>query len=64
MEIKEINEHYKNYYEKKDEIGSGGYGTVYKVINKETKEIRAIKIMKIKGDEKIFMNLMNNELKI
>jgi len=63
MVEKEINEHYKNYYEKKDEIGSGGYGTVYKVINRETKEIRAIKIMKINEDETIFMNHMNNELK-
>ena len=62
-EINEINDHYKNYYEKKDEIGSGGYGTVYKVINKKTKEIRAIKIMKINEDEKLFMEHMNNELK-
>ena len=63
MAVKEINEHYKKYYEKKDEIGSGGYGTVYKVINKKTKEIRAIKIMKINEDEKLFMEHMNNELK-
>ena len=43
MAVKEINDHYKNYYEKKDEIGKGQYGKVYKVINKESKEKRAIK---------------------
>ena len=63
QEINEINDHYKNYYEKKDEIGKGRYGKVYKVINKKTKEIRAIKIMKINEDEKLFMEHMNNELK-
>ena len=64
MAVKEINEHYKNYYEKKDELGKGRYGKVYKVINKKTKEIRAIKIMDIDDDdEKVFMKYMNNELK-
>ena len=38
-EIKLINDHYKNYYEKKDEIGNGGYGTVYKIINKKQKKL-------------------------
>ena len=62
MEVKKIKEHYKKYYEKKDEIGSGAYGKVYKVINKKTKEIRAIKIMDIKENEREFLNHMNNEL--
>ena len=64
MEIKEITDHYKKYYEKKDKIGKGQYGKIYKVINKKTKEIRAIKIMDIDGDEEEFMNHINNELKI
>ena len=63
MKVKEINDHYKKYYEKKDLIGKGQYGKVYKVINNKTKEIRAIKIMDIDEDEKIFMMHMNNELK-
>ena len=63
MEVKEINDHYKKYYEKKEEIGCGAYGKVYKVINNKTKEIRAIKIMEIREDEREFMNHMNNELK-
>ena len=63
MAVKEINDHYKKYYEKKDLIGKGQYGKVYKVINNKTKEIRAIKIMDIDEDEKIFMMHMNNELK-
>ena len=63
MAVKDINDHYKKYYEKKDLIGKGQYGKVYKVINNKTKEIRAIKIMDIDEDEKIFMMHMNNELK-
>ena len=63
MAIKEINEDYKNYYEKKDKIGKGQYGKVYKVINKESKEKRAIKIIDIDEDEKMFINNINNELK-
>jgi serine/threonine protein kinase len=40
----------KKFYEKKNLIGKGQYGKVYKVINKKTKEIRAIKIMYIDED--------------
>ena len=63
MKVKEINDHYKKFYEKKNLIGKGQYGKVYKVINKKTKEIRAIKIMDIDEDENVFMSHMNNELK-
>ena len=63
MEVKEINGNYKEYYEKRNKIGSGAYGKVYKAINKKTKEIRAIKIMDIDTDKGEFINHMNNELK-
>ena len=41
-------QNYKDYYETIEMIGEGGYGCVYKGREKETNEIRAIKIMEIK----------------
>ena len=46
---------YEEYYEKIDVIGVGGYGCVYKGREKETKELRAIKVMSL---EKIKENLL------
>ena len=49
-----IYQNYEEYYEKIDVIGIGGYGCVYKGRDKETKELRAIKVISI---EKIKENL-------
>ena len=38
-------QNYKEYYELQEIIGGGGFGTVYKGIDKETKELRAIKVI-------------------
>ena len=38
-------QNYKEYYELKEIIGRGGFGTVYKGIEKETNELRAIKVI-------------------
>ena len=46
---------YKDYYELKDIIASGGYGIVYKGREKITNEFRAIKVMNI---EKIKISLL------
>ena len=49
-----IKKNYKEYYEIIEVIGIGGYGCVYKGRNKNTKEMRAIKVISI---EKITENL-------
>ena len=36
------------YNPEQDKIGEGAYGTIYKVIKKDTKEKRAIKLIDIK----------------
>ena len=41
-------QNYEEYYERKEIIGTGGYGYVYKGIDKKTQELRAIKVMNIK----------------
>jgi len=41
-------QNYKEYYETKDIIGVGAYGCVYKGREKETNELRAIKVMEIR----------------
>ena len=61
-EIKEIKEDYNNYYEKKDVLGKGRYGKVYKGMNKKTKEMRALKVMDIYGEEEKLMKAIKNEL--
>ena len=50
-----INNNYKKYYDIIDLIETGGYGCVYKGREKETKELRAIKVMSI---EKIEQSLL------
>ena len=50
MIVKEIGEDFRKDYEydeRKDKIGSGSYGTVYRVTNKVSKEKRAIKLIDI-----------------
>ena len=42
-----IMKNYKEYYEIIEVIGIGGYGCVYKGRDKNTKEMRAIKVMSI-----------------
>ena len=63
MEVKEITDDYKKYYEKMNKIGKGQFGKVYKGKNKKTQEIIAIKIMAIDEKDKDFMKNINNELK-
>ena len=59
--IERSQQNYKKFYETLDVIGIGGYGCVYKGKEKETKELRAIKVMDI---EKIKDNLLSQyELK-
>ena len=51
------NEDFRLKYEynpEKDKIGEGSFGTVYKVIKKDTKEKRAIKLIDIKKYKKIY----------
>ena len=40
-------EDYRDKYETKERIGRGIYTEVFKAINKKTKELRAIKIIKL-----------------
>ncbi len=44
--IRTKGENVKDYYEFKECIGEGGYGKVFRVICKRTKEIRAVKVLK------------------
>ena len=62
-EEKEINDDFKNYYEKQGLLGRGQYGKVYKGMNKKTKEIRALKVINIDYDEDKFLSHIKNELK-
>ena len=50
------NEDYNKYYENLNIIGQGAYGKVYKGVEKETKELRAIKIMDL---NRMRENLLN-----
>jgi len=55
---------YKEYYEKsEDRIGRGRFGKVYRAIDKETKELRAIKIIELDENENGIKNGIINELK-
>ena len=49
------NDDYKKYYNTMDVIGSGGFGTVFKGMEKGTNELRAIKIIEL---DKIKENIM------
>ena len=49
-------QNYEKYYEKKEMIGTGGYGCVYKGKDKKSKEMRAIKVISI---EKIRLDLLS-----
>ena len=47
MEKEDFGRHDKSIFQKIDKVGSGTYGEVYKGINTKTKEIIAIKKIKI-----------------
>ena len=47
MRVKENHKKFYNYDEKEDQLGEGGYASVYKAILKETGEKRALKIINI-----------------
>ena len=51
LEQKRIKEDYTKYYEIEDRIGKGCFGKVYKAIDKESKELRAIKIIELDENE-------------
>jgi len=54
---------YTKYYEIKDEIGRGQYGKVFKGIKKNSKEMRAIKVIEIYNDkDHNFIKYISNEL--
>jgi len=53
-------QYYEIKYKIKDKIGEGQFGEVFKGINKKTKEIRAIKIIKIKDNILNINNELNN----
>ena len=54
---------YKEYYEIIDDIGFGGFGYVYKGREKETKELRAIKVMSLeKIEDSLLSQYGKNEL--
>jgi len=52
------NEDYKKYYKILEEIGFGYYGIVYKGIEKETNELRAIKVISLEKIKKINIYVM------
>ena len=51
FEMRREEQNYKEYYEIKEVIGTGGYGCVYKGIDKKTNELRAIKVINIEKVE-------------
>ena len=58
-EIKEaINAQWSEYYDWKEMIGNGGFGCVFKAVNKKTNELRAIKIINNEFKES-FINEVN-----
>ena len=42
--VKRINQNFRIFYEIKQQIGTAGYAVVYKAIDKQNKELRAIKV--------------------
>ena len=52
LETNRTKEDYKKYYTIKEKIGKGSFGEVYKVIDKESNELRAIKIIEFDDDNK------------
>ena len=56
-----IKQDYKEYYEIIDTIGKGAYGFVYKGKEKNTNEIRAIKVMDLVKIKTNFMNIYEEE---
>ena len=51
-------------YEIKEELGKGGFGSVYKVINKNDNKIYAIKRVSIKGLNQKDLDYIKNEANI
>ena len=57
-------QNYKDYYELKETIGRGAFGTVYKGIEKETNELRAIKVIDLKKfKENLLYEYKNGKIK-
>ena len=56
-----IKQDYENYYDIIGLIGNGAYGFVYKVKDKETNELKAIKIMDLNKIRTNFMNIYEEE---
>ena len=42
--VRRINQNFRIFYDIKEQIGSAGYAVVYKAIDKQTKQLRAIKV--------------------
>jgi serine/threonine protein kinase len=63
LEQKRIKEDYTKHYEIEDRIGKGCFGKVYKAIDKESKELRAIKIIELDENENEIANEFIDVLK-
>jgi len=62
--IERSKQNYEDYYEIIKVIGIGGYGCVFKGRDKQTKELRAIKVMNIdKIKENLLIKYEREELK-
>ena len=64
MSEKKINFSSHPNYEIKEELGKGGFGSVYKVINKNDNKIYAIKRVSIKGLNQKDLDFIKNEANI
>ena len=64
MSEKKINFSSHPNYEIKEELGKGGFGSVYKVINKNDNKIYAIKRVSIKGLKQKDLDFIKNEANI